>query len=611
MKSMKNKGMAFVTVLIAVMFIGLLATSLAFMAYNNYVAKATRWQSSDNFYYDEFSLEEISSGIRQYGEDYISTTPTASLTGDTASDFIIGMAKGAGVVDASGASDNGNYGGNFTGTWAPASLQNLLNTYGITNDATSSVEITISASTIPGRTDCTYIRKGKDITYKNVCLNVLDKATNYTTTITTDIHFPSVQLKGDGIPVNEFSLMSDRPLKWTNGGISSFTGNVFVIDKATPPHNTTALLADKGANVQLMGKQNLIVGNVEVKGGSILTIGGEATITGTLTVEAGSMVQFNGNDVIVGSLVNHGTISGYVEEDATLSTRASEVFSGAANDTYSVGLASAICEDVEVITAVKKVTNPTTGAVTIKYATTRFMKTDATHSEGTHEYDAGFDGKKNIVVANKYGSIAAMASLKGNDIQQDALSNPAEIADIRVRADSDDITGATNQLLFLPRNNNNIRGDYNNTTIIASYGGSVQSDDPTTAPLITKLKDSDYNKCLNTYVDTNKIPGYDGWSWNTGKLPLHYGNTSFSADKASLESNTNIFKPSYTHLASGDGRTLYCDISNTSSPINYLPWGYFIRSDADEVIGFAFDKIRDGSSNGGEFNICYENWVKE
>ena len=42
----KNKGAAMVSVLIAITFIGILSTSLLFMAYMNYLTKATRHKST-------------------------------------------------------------------------------------------------------------------------------------------------------------------------------------------------------------------------------------------------------------------------------------------------------------------------------------------------------------------------------------------------------------------------------------------------------------------------------------------------------------------------------------------------------------------------------------
>ena len=61
MKKMNNnKGAAMVTVLIAVSFIIILATSLLYMTYMNYITKGLKYGSTGNFYVDEF---RVTSGV--------------------------------------------------------------------------------------------------------------------------------------------------------------------------------------------------------------------------------------------------------------------------------------------------------------------------------------------------------------------------------------------------------------------------------------------------------------------------------------------------------------------------------------------------------------------
>ena len=66
MKKLKNnKGVAFVTVLISITFITILAVSLLYMAYLNYLTKSMRSRANDNFYTGEFGVDEVAACLQQ------------------------------------------------------------------------------------------------------------------------------------------------------------------------------------------------------------------------------------------------------------------------------------------------------------------------------------------------------------------------------------------------------------------------------------------------------------------------------------------------------------------------------------------------------------------
>lgn len=590
MRQNRNKGMAFISVVIAIMFIGLLATSLTYMAYSNYISKSTRWQTSEHFYYDEYALDELASALRQKGTEQSSIRCSAPLPeGATPLDptkvLIEEMAKAAGVT-----TDNGDYNSSATGTWNATSMTNLVRSYGMTNN--SNIEVTVNVSTIPGRTTADYVRNKKDIKFCNVQITILDKRNDYKTVITTDIHIPA-EPKGGSIPVNEFSLMTDSPFKWDQGGMVTFQGNLFCMDAADPPHTGVAMEVKSGTNLTMAGKQSLIVGDLYVRGNSIVSLGGATTITGTVHVEEGSIVDFRGSDVRIGGLDNSGMVTGFYDVDSELTSRANSVFDG--TGTYSAGLASAIADDVTVIVYATNASD----AKTVKFCKTEDDTASVTVSGNE------------ITVAHPNGSLAA-ATYKypgGNPTDP----NTSGSAKTQLRPLSTDITGASDQLLFMTKNPNGIRGDYSNTTMICTATTPVQSDDESTAPYMTKLNDQAYNDCLNTWVNASgsggiALPGADATNidivnFNTGKFHA----PTLSVDAMESGTEENYIKMPMDHLGKEERWMFY----NTSTNSPCVPWGYFIRDDADDVIGFAFSNVRDGDSGGSEMKLRYENWVKE
>ena len=59
-----NKGMAMVSVLIAVAFITILATALLYISFNNFQMKVVNYESKVNFYETEHDLVVASTAIR-------------------------------------------------------------------------------------------------------------------------------------------------------------------------------------------------------------------------------------------------------------------------------------------------------------------------------------------------------------------------------------------------------------------------------------------------------------------------------------------------------------------------------------------------------------------
>lgn len=618
-----NKGMAFVTVLIATMFIGLLATSLCFMAYNNYLTKSTRWSAENNFYYDEFALNELTTAMRQQADkvsldkvaDFNNNPPAdpAAVAPDPLKEFYKELAHCTGVKNGAGVEDDGNYNGVFVGTWDPAKMNDLIGSLGITNtfdssdtetrDTTmgfSNVIVNVSVPNEAGgtRNDPVYKRDKKEVLFKNVRITVTDKKSGYTTTITTDILMPTKGVSAK-IPVNEFCIMSDSPIEWKCGGIVHVGGNVFSIDNYSVSNHSLsgtgkyAAVFDKSTQITLGGRKSMFVGDVHVTGNSRLTLYNEVTITGKLIVDPGSRVECNGSNIKIGEVPesSKSNIVGSYVEDPTMKDRASSTFNGSTG-VLKNGLASAIPNDV--------------------YFIKSFNTTD--NSFAKVEYKQSSTNKS---------SFDAMSKVKNSDVANTTMQYGTS-ADIMIRINSNDITDQHDKLIFMPGTSQKIRGDYKNTTIIAPTGSPISSDDPTKVPYMTRMSDADYYACLNSLivsndaqnckptlgsesgVNLNTTVGYNGtiddFNAIIAKSKLTPGDPGYDAsfsDKYYVAAMPTLGKESRYYV--------YDKINGKQ----LIPWKYFIRDDADEIIGDAFNNIRNDSSDGGEYNIVFVNWVKE
>lgn len=604
-----NKGMAFVTVLIATMFIGLLATSLCFMAYNNYLTKSTRWSAENNFYYDEFALNELTTTMRQQAEkvsldkvaEFNNNPPTdpAAVAPDPLKEFYKELAHCTGVKNAAGAEDDGNYNGVFVGTWDPAKMNNLIGTMGITSSADVTVTVSVPNEAGGTRNDPTYRRDKKEVTFKNVRIKVTDNNSGYTTTITTDILMPTKGVSAK-IPVNEFCLMSDSPLDWSSGGIVHVGGNVFSIDNAHNANHDFAHTAqyaakfDKSSQVTLGGRKSLFVGDVYVTGNSRLTLYNEVTITGELKVDPGSRVECNGSNIKIGSISESSkkNVVGSYVEDPAMADRASSTFNGSTGDLKN-GLASAIPNDIYFIQSFNNTTNTPT------------IFDGYTSAKGTCSLDA----------MNK------AQNLNHNDVANTNMQYGTS-AKVYYRGGSDDITDQSNKLMFMAGNNQKLRGDFTNTTIIAPVASAVHSQDPTKVPYMTRLSDADYYACLNTLIsqadmgsispksggiNLNSTVGYTGTIDDFNAVIAQSKLTPADAGYDPNFSDKWYVSPTMPTLGK---ETRYYVYDKTNGK-QLIPWKYFIRDDADEIIGNAFNNIRNDSSDGGEYNIVFVNWVKE
>lgn len=300
-----NKGAAMITVMIAVMFIGLLATSLVYMSFMNYQAKSMKWATQDNFYYDEFALDDLTTEMQQWCADQNKEIE------ECISD----------LQSICGASPGGGYN--------PDALEaNFLH---ITNSNGAFQAIDLSSD------DPQFERRGNKLIFKNLKIESTDYR-GYHSTIIVDFSIKLTNGSKGGMDVNDFSIITDQPMHWTGGGNLVYGGNVFIMNKS----GGDAVTIGNKTTVTINGDRGLIVGDITIDGGAILCISGQVTVTGNINVNSGAL--FCTSNLIVGGSVNGTNVFG---EYSTQSIETDKFFGEDAD--FNGGLATNLMSDVYII----------------------------------------------------------------------------------------------------------------------------------------------------------------------------------------------------------------------------------------------------------------------
>ncbi len=263
----KNKGAAMVSVLIAITFIGILSTSLLFMAYMNYLTKATRHKSTDNFYTAEFALDELASSLQEIAAK--------------APDIATAKADMAAAIDPDG-----------NGQWLD-NKDHIRDTLMV--NAKKDADLSLACTTVSGNQ---YSTSGQFEMYgvqvKATGISGTSRA-GYESTIGTDlsVNFPSAS--GGPLDVYDFSLICDAPYV-SDWGDTVFSGCVYlqgVSGNATYAHEDALVVKD--GMVGFLGKRNIINGDITVKKGGILNVVGDFQVNGKITVEDQGAIIGTGN----------------------------------------------------------------------------------------------------------------------------------------------------------------------------------------------------------------------------------------------------------------------------------------------------------------------------
>ncbi|MBQ8246819.1 MAG: hypothetical protein IJZ42_06775 [Lachnospiraceae bacterium] len=319
-----NRGAALVSVMIAVAFIAILASSLLYMAYSNYKMKIVNYESKANFYGTEHDMVVLSTAIRNSIAN-ASSDPEGTLK------TLVG-------VDAT------------TGRYNPTALAKLVydditvpaaetnaelhvleydstsKERRVRKDSATDADMTVKFSTaITDTTISNYVKTTAPedpsvtmVTLSGVVIEQYDKEGNYVNKITTDLvyRFKESNIATDPGGVGQFSIISDTPMDVSASLPPRVTmyGNVFlssgdytygadldgngVKDPVPSSNGTKPALHIAGDTVYTLVGDNMIVyGDVVIEGNAILNL-----ISGSLTVIGN--IYINGN----GSLLCNGDI---------------------------------------------------------------------------------------------------------------------------------------------------------------------------------------------------------------------------------------------------------------------------------------------------------------
>ena len=537
-KANNNKGVAMVTVLIAITFIALLASSLLLMAYMNYTTKAMRYSAVDDFYTNEYALDDLSTSLQQ-----LAAEQTSVANAKTA------LATACGVTGTTGHKV-------YNGANVASNIR-----YAIQDPKIASITVdTVYDTSVSGN----YVDAGTYVDLLGLKITTTTRD-GYVSNIITDIriYFPG---SGTGdMDVNDFSIIGDGKLD-VQHGIFTATGNIFC-QAATGD----AVTVGSDAVCTLLGKRGIIDGDVHVNGSGVLMITGEVAITGDLILDNKATL------VVAGKLLVKGT------QDLGTSTVIGSITSKSDMDVSQIptdGLAKNIFTDVH-------------------------MYNSMTHNWETFSYED------------------YMTKLNGDSHQSDSsptetftytLAGTSYTYACRMGVDIGTINKASNSLVYTDKPVDvQGSGSLVNTTVLSTKA--------------TEYKVTGVSKQLGNMPDlayelakAHLITNSTGMSRNIGgwqpRYPDHGGSVTDEAGMLALIQKPDGSFYSTTEYHNNGGEYMAYDDHGTTryavwdGTCNYVPFGYFIRSDSSSYISSIFNSIL-GESDPTNTTCSYSNWSKE
>ena len=299
-----NRGAALISIMIAVAFISILASTLLYMAYSNYKMKVLNYESKVNFYGTEHDMTVLSTGIRN--KVALSSDPEDEL------EKIVGFTANAGGT-------NGRYNPSklaavvyptyaFTLTESNAQLDIDENRdYNSGLDTAYNVEF---STNVGGSADNYIVDTTSEagiikITLKGVVIKQTAVDGSYENTIVTDMVFRVKQTipTGDAGGIGKFSVLSDNGVTTpdaADGTRIEMYGNVFIGPKdgeyaylddnvTVNPGGKDALVLGGDATFIAYGDYMVVFGNIVLKDSAVLQVaGGNLTVYGDIILEGSS-----------------------------------------------------------------------------------------------------------------------------------------------------------------------------------------------------------------------------------------------------------------------------------------------------------------------------------
>lgn len=570
LSKIKNNGVAMMTVLICITFIAILAASFLYMAYMNYLTKAMRYSSTNNFYTDEFALDELSSTIQQIAAEESSV--------DDAYEKIRQAVGADATFDDS----------TKTGNYDPDQLENLIKV--MSGDASVSLDI---AAVDPANPN--YIEETTAITFTGVHLNTTS-ADGYVSDIVTDIriNFPA-KPKG-AYDINDFSVISDSYVVGAGkGGSVTFTGCTYMRQKSGA---TFGFKADSGRLVAFMGDLGLIDGKVIITGNSAVYIAGSMLVNGDVQVDSGSTLVVTGSLTCSGSITGSGMIKGEdnITEGATveLPTDASSNNKSMANEVFA--------------SHVYYWGNYQNGGV-------KYRVTDMNGLAGTGKLPIQAFGDKRMETilggTSKYKEYKARIGIEDSvhDIKN-CLVLDGRDSKLQLKYLLENATVLSLGDVEMPENSTGNMTNLSDSSYVAckkmclKYSNQLPGD--TTSSYLVEPSDLDGDgdgdfddmKLLLKKKFVNHAAGYSG-----------YKVYSYDASSATVPSDVvSSMTEDQINALTIDSPTRYLIVTDDNKSI--IPYGYFISPDATSTISEFFSNVS-GDRKPNRTSVAYENWSKE
>lgn len=283
-----NRGAALVSIMIAVTFISILASTLLYLSYNNFSMKVTSYKSKLNFYETEQKMTELSSGLRN--DVMKSSNPLDQI-------------KSIAGVNPT------------TNRYSPEKLAKIVFPAGTVSNAGGDAVSVIdegdvytfsSAVTGPNYSEVVTGNITK-ITLSGVRIRQLQTAEHFDNTITTDLvmYIEESNSVGDVGGIGEFSLLMDAPISCDTGSGATklnILGNCIAVGTQ---HNGSESLPGSGANaglalggectVNVLGDYMIVYGDVVLNDSAILNVmGGSLTVYGDIYLNGNSTLMCTG-----------------------------------------------------------------------------------------------------------------------------------------------------------------------------------------------------------------------------------------------------------------------------------------------------------------------------
>ena len=296
-----NRGAALISIMIAVAFISILASTLLYMAYSNYKMKVLNYESKVNFYGTEHDMTVLSTGIRN--KVAMASDPEDEL------EKVVGFTANAGGT-------NGRYNPSklaavvypsyaFSHTEANAELdvdENRDYNSGLDTAYNVKFSTNVTGSADNYIVDTTSEAGITKITLKGVVIKQTAVDGSYENTIVTDMVFRVRQTTptGDAGGIGKFSVLSDSGVTTPAGSDGTrieMYGNVFIgpkdgeyqyldDNKTVNPSGANALVLDGDTVFTAYGDYMVVFGNVVLKDKAVLqVVGGNLTVYGDIILE--------------------------------------------------------------------------------------------------------------------------------------------------------------------------------------------------------------------------------------------------------------------------------------------------------------------------------------